>query len=68
MLGMPIAKDHPDILAESVAILTKWRDTFPKAVWIRVVKSGRIAKVGEGEGRALVIPGGGGGGRKHETE
>lgn len=49
MLGMPIAKDYPDILAESVVILTKWRDTFPKAVWIRVVKSGRIAKVGRGK-------------------
>jgi hypothetical protein len=44
MLTMSIAKDHPDILAEAVVILSKWRDTFPKSVWVRVVKSGRIAK------------------------
>jgi hypothetical protein len=44
MLEMPIAQDYPDILAQAVDILNKWRDAFPKAVWIRVVKSGRIAK------------------------
>ena len=44
MLDMKIGRDYPDILADAVKVLAKWRDTFPKQVWIRVIKSGRIAK------------------------
>ena len=41
---MRIAADYPEILTAAVAVLEKWRATFPKSVWIRVVKAGRLAK------------------------
>ena len=44
MRGMRIASDYPDVLQKSVQILRKWRTRFPKPVWLRVIKSGRIAK------------------------
>ena len=41
---MMIYRDYREIYDRAVAILEKWRRSFPKSVWIRVVKSGRIAK------------------------
>ena len=39
-----IARDYPEILTAAVRVLEKWRASFPKSVWIRVVKAGRLAK------------------------
>jgi hypothetical protein len=44
MSTMRIATDYPDILSKCVEVLRKWRASFPKSVWVRVIKSGRIAK------------------------
>ena len=44
MRGMMIYRDYREIYDRALAILEKWRRSFPKSVWIRVVKSGRIAK------------------------
>ena len=44
MSEMRIATDYPEILTKSIAVLKKWRAEFPKSVWLRVIKSGRIAK------------------------
>ena len=44
MRAMMIYRDYRDIYERALAILDKWRRSFPKSVWIRVVKSGRIAK------------------------
>ena len=41
---MMIYREYPEIYERAVTILEKWRRSFPKGVWIRVVKSGRIAK------------------------
>ena len=41
---MRIARDYPEILTAAVRVLEKWRASFPKSVWIRVVKAGRLAK------------------------
>jgi len=41
---MRIARDYPEILTTAVRVLEKWRASFPKSVWIRVVKAGRLAK------------------------
>ena len=44
MSTMRIATDYPDVLSKCVEVLRKWRASFPKSVWVRVIKSGRIAK------------------------
>ena len=44
MSTMRIATDYPAILSKCVEVLRKWRASFPKSVWVRVIKSGRIAK------------------------
>ena len=44
MRSMMIYREYPEIYERAVTILEKWRRSFPKGVWIRVVKSGRIAK------------------------
>ena len=44
MSTMRIAVEYPDVLRKSVAVLRKWRASFPKSVWTRVIKSGRVAK------------------------
>ena len=44
MSTMRIATEYPDLFLRSVEVLRKWRASFPKAVWTRVIKSGRVAK------------------------
>ena len=44
MSTMRIAVEYPELLRKSVAVLRKWRASFPKSVWTRVIKSGRVAK------------------------
>ena len=44
MSSMRIAIEYPDLFRRCVEVLRKWRASFPKAVWTRVIKSGRVAK------------------------
>ena len=44
LLKLPIARDYPAILDRCVAAMRRWRDEMPKPVWLRLVKSGRVAK------------------------
>ena len=39
MSTMRIATDYPDVLSKCVEVLRKWRASFPKSVWVRVIKS-----------------------------
>ena len=44
LAGMPIEKDYPELVDAAVRCMGEWKKRMPKSVWLRVTKSGRLAK------------------------
>jgi hypothetical protein len=44
LADMSISRDYPELIEECVDVMKRWKTNMPKAVWLRVMKAGRLAK------------------------